>query len=228
MAKSKSPKSTASSDDIPDWSYWGNLLTTNLRSALQLSLGLDPNKHTPAFESKEELRVHYWNRLTVAKNHAPGADWVFGRVVREDGDISVEFTEVYLKKFASWINNETTLRPLPAEFVSLSEKQAQATLTDEPQSSSATPTSFTDPSSLPSSTPLTNHTPLLQPVHLNLNRDQKSAYYFANQPVSVLNDFMRVHQGNATEAAKTLGIDRRVLGSVLKNLRAGRKPWADS
>jgi hypothetical protein len=39
-----------------------------------------------------EIRVQYWNRLAVAKNPAPGADWVVGRVVREDGDISVEFT----------------------------------------------------------------------------------------------------------------------------------------
>jgi len=116
MAKSTNPKPTASSDDIPDWSYWGNLSTTNLRSVLQLSLGLDPNKHTPALEPKEELRVLYWNRLGVAKNHAPGADWVVGRVVREDGDIHPEFTEVYLKKFADWIINETTLRPLPDEF----------------------------------------------------------------------------------------------------------------
>lgn len=116
MAKSKSPKPTASSDAIPDWSYWGNLSTTNLRSALQLSLGLDPNKHTPALESNMELRVQYWNRLTIAKNHATTANWVVGRVVREDGDISVEFTEVYLTKFADWIINETTLSPLPDEF----------------------------------------------------------------------------------------------------------------
>ena len=231
MAKSKSPKPTASSDDIPDWSYWGNLATTNLRSALQLSLGLDPNRHTPALEPNMEIRVQYWNRLAVAKNHAPGADWVVGRVVREDGDISVEFTEVYLKKFAAWIINETTLRPLPDEFVSLFEKQAQvaqATLTHEPQSSSATPTSSPDPRSLPNSTTLTNHTPLLQPVHLNLNRETESAYYFAKQPLPVLNDFMRVHRDSPTKAAKTLGIDRRVLGKVLKNVRAGRKPWADS
>lgn len=116
MAKSKSPKPTTSSDYVPDWSYWGNLAITNLRSALQLSLGLDPNKHTPALEQKAELRERYWNRLTVAKNHAPEADWVVGRVVREDGDISLEFTEVYLKKFAAWIINETSLRPLSDEF----------------------------------------------------------------------------------------------------------------
>ena len=38
-----------------------------------------------------------------SKTHSPGADWVVGRVVSEDGDVSVEFTEVYLKKFAAWI-----------------------------------------------------------------------------------------------------------------------------
>jgi hypothetical protein len=151
MSEPKSQKPTPSNS--PNWSYWGNLATVNLREALQLSLGLDPHSHVPASEPDLSLRKCYWNRLSIAKDHAPGADWVFGRVVREDGDIHPEFTEVYVKKFATWVINGTTLRPLPDEFISLSEKQTQVvrdTLTDEPQSSSAV-TASTDPSSLPDS-----------------------------------------------------------------------------
>ena len=205
MAKSKSPKPTASSDAIPDWSYWGNLSTTNLRSALQLSLGLDPNKHTPALEPKEELRVLYWNRLGVAKNHAPGADWVVGRVVREDGDIHPEFTEVYLKKFADWIVNDTTLEPFPNEFRRLTES-GKKKIIQQPQNEVVPPT---------------------KPRYLLLNGDNKSEFFFAHQPLEVLEDLLRHYGGNKAKAGKVHGIERRHLGLVIRNLRSGRPPWSE-
>lgn len=110
------PLTAAQVTKSPDWSYWGNLATVSLREALQLSLGLDPHAHNPASEQDTALREQYWNRLLISKNHAPTGDWVFGRVAREDSDISPEYTEVRLKKFAEWIVNDTTLEPFPNEF----------------------------------------------------------------------------------------------------------------
>lgn len=106
-----------------DWSYWGNLATVSLREALQLSLGLDPHSHVPASEKNTPLQEQYWNRLLISKNHAIDADWVVGKVVREDGDISPEYTNVYLKKFAEWIVNDTTLTPFPDEFKRLARSE---------------------------------------------------------------------------------------------------------
>ena len=101
------PLSAAPVTKSPDWSYWGNLATVSLREALQLSLGLDPHALNPVSEQDTALRERYWNRLLISKNHAPTADWVYGRVAREDSDISPEYTEVRLKKFAEWIVNDT-------------------------------------------------------------------------------------------------------------------------
>ena len=120
----KNQKHKASAKDLgvlksPDWSYWENLATVRLREALQLSLGLDPNTHIPAAETDMRLREEYFKRLQIAKNNAFGAEWLVGRVVREDGDIRAEYTEVYLKKFADWMVNETTLDAFPNEFLHL-------------------------------------------------------------------------------------------------------------
>jgi len=100
----------------PDWSYWENLATVRMREALQLSLGLDPHTHIPAAETDMGSREAYFKRLQIAKNNAFGAEWLVGRVERQDGDISAEQTEVLLKKFANWMVNETTLDPFPSEF----------------------------------------------------------------------------------------------------------------
>lgn len=103
----------------PDWSYWENLATVCLREALQLSLGFDPHSHIPAAETDMQSREAYFKRLQITKNNAFGAAWLVGRVVREGGDISAECTEVYLKKFADWMVNETTLGAFPTEFFHL-------------------------------------------------------------------------------------------------------------
>jgi len=162
------PSSSAAIKKNPDWSYWENLATVSLREALQLSLGLDPHSHVPASEEDMSLREQYWNRLLISKNHAIDADWVVGKVVREDGDISPEYTDVYLKKFAEWIVNDTTLDPFPEQFLKLIPSQTKANSEHLQE-------------------PLQTEQP-----HLHLNRDKRSQYYFATQPVSVLNDFMRV------------------------------------
>ena len=109
------------------------------------------------------LRELYWNRLLIAKNHAPGAAWVVGRVVRQDGDVSPEYTEVYLKKFADWIVNETTFGDLsPDEFRNLlaSQKAVDPPTVQEPRTNPTAP-------------------------HLCLNRDKNSQYYFATQPIGL-------------------------------------------
>ena len=49
--------------------------------------------------------------------------WLVGRVVRESGDISAEYTEVFVKKFANWLVNETTLDAFPPEFFHLAAGQ---------------------------------------------------------------------------------------------------------
>jgi len=103
----------------PDWSYWENLATVCLREALQLSLGLDPHSHIPATETDMGSREAYFKRLQIAKNNAFGAEWLVDRVVWEDGDISAEYTEVALKRFANWMVNETTLGAFPNEFFQL-------------------------------------------------------------------------------------------------------------
>ncbi len=118
----------------PDWAYWGNLLTVRLREALQLSLGLDPHSHIPAIEPDMSIREHYWNRLLITKNHAPGASWVVGRVVRQSGDIDVENTEVHLRKFAGWMINETTLEPFQEEFSRLARSEVKGMSTQSDQS----------------------------------------------------------------------------------------------
>jgi hypothetical protein len=64
-------------------------------------------------------REAYFKRLQIAKNNAFGAAWLVGRVVREDGDISAECTEVLLKRFANWMVNGTTLDAFPTEFLHL-------------------------------------------------------------------------------------------------------------
>jgi len=99
-----SPLETPASKS-PNWVHWENIATVNLREALQLSLGLDPHLDVPVPEGATSLREQYWNRLLISKNHAIDADWVVGKVVREDGDISPEYTNVYLKKFTEWIVN---------------------------------------------------------------------------------------------------------------------------
>ena len=203
MTEPKSQKPTPSNS--PNWSYWGNLVTVNLREALQLSLGLDPHSHAPGSEANVSLREYYWNRLLVAKNHAPGADWVVGRVVREDGDISVEFTDVYLKKFAAWIVNDTTLEPFPNEFHRLTKRGDKKNI-QQPQNEVVSPT---------------------KPKYLLLNGDRKSEFYFAHQPLEVLEDFVRHYGGNKTKAAKVHGIERRHLGKVICNMRNGRPPWSE-
>lgn len=114
------PLSSAPVTKSPDWPYWMNFLIVSLREALQLSLGLDPHTHSLASEPEKSLREQYRNRLLVSKNHALYADWVIGRVAREDGDINPEFTEVNLKKFAEWIVKETNFTSFPDEFKRLS------------------------------------------------------------------------------------------------------------
>jgi hypothetical protein len=108
----------------PDWSYWENLATVCMREALQLSLGFDPHSHIPATETDMGSREAYFKRLQIAKNNAFGAEWLVDRVVKEDGDISAEKTEVVLKRFATWIVNETTLVAFPNEFSRLAESAA--------------------------------------------------------------------------------------------------------
>ena len=103
----------------PDWSYWENLATVRMREALQLSLGLDPHTHIPAAQTDMKMREAHFKRSLIAKNNAFGAEWLVDRVVREDGDISAEYTEVLLKKFANWLVNETTLDVFPSEFFHL-------------------------------------------------------------------------------------------------------------
>jgi hypothetical protein len=110
------PLSSAQVTKSPDWSYWGNLYTVSLREALQLSLSVDPHTHVPALERDLALREQYWNRLLITKNHALDADWIAGKVALEDGDVSAEQTAVYLKNFAEWIVNDTTLTPFSDEF----------------------------------------------------------------------------------------------------------------
>jgi len=113
----------------PDWSYWENLATVSLREALQLSLGLDPHTHIPAAETDMKMREAYFKRLQIAKNNAFGAEWLVDRVVREDGDISAEYTEVLLKKFVNWMVNETTLDAFPPEFFHLAARTVVGTST---------------------------------------------------------------------------------------------------
>ena len=129
-----SPLETPASKS-PNWVHWENLATVSLREALQLSLGLDPHTHNPASEQDMALREQYWNRLLISKNHAPTADWVIGRVAREDGDISPEYTEIHLKKFAEWIVKETTLTSFPEEFKRLAGSEIAGASTQPPNTS---------------------------------------------------------------------------------------------
>lgn len=195
----------SSGSKSPDWSYWGNLATVSLREALQLSLGLNPHMHVPASEGDISLREQYWNRLMISKNHAPEADWVAGKVIREKGDISPEYTEVYLKKFAEWIVNDTTLEPFPREFRRLTENEKNKK-TQQPQN---------------------EVTPSTKPRYLLLNGDKNSEFYFASQPLKVLEDFLRYYGGNKTKAASAHNIQRQHLAKVICNLRRGKSPWSE-
>jgi hypothetical protein len=199
------PSSPALIQMIPDWSYWENLSTVSLREALQLSLGLDPHTHVPALEEDMSLREHYWKRLLVSLNHAPEADWVFGRVVREEGQISPEYTDVYLQKFADWIVHDTTLEPFSEKFRGLTKTLNKADA-KQPQNPA---------------------TPQTQPQYLLLNGDTESEFYFARQSLAVLEDLLRHHRGNIAVAAGAIGIQRQHLSRVINNLRAGRRAWSD-
>lgn len=190
----------------PDWSYWGNLATVRMREALQLSFGLNPHTHVPSLEKDLTLLDQYHNRLLISKNHAPEADWIVERVVREEGDISAEYTEVYLKKFVDWMVNETTLEIVSEEFKRLALTQADSRPA-EPTIQSVTPT---------------------RPIYLLVNGDPESDFYYARQPLSVLEDLVKHHGGTFTAAAKALHIERQHLSRVINNLRAGRRAWADN
>ena len=205
--KEPTPEGASLLPSVPtvDWSYWKNVSTVNLRSALQLSLGLDPYTHVPASEGDMSLREYYWKRLLVSISHALDADWVVGRVVREEGQISPEYTEVDLKRFAQWIVNDTTLEPFSEEFRGLA-KTGKKVGGKQPQN------------------PETSQT---QPRFLLLNGDTESEFYFAHQPLAVLEDLLRHHGGNIAVAAGAIEIERQHLSRVINNLRAGRRAWSD-
>lgn len=192
---------------MPDWSYWGHLKTLSLRSAIQLSMGLDPERHHPATEIDITLRETYYKRSRIVANHAPGAIWVVGRVTREDGDVSLEFTDCYLKPFVQWFLDELTF-PVAEEFRSLSEFHRTPSPVEE---------------ALTASTPVP--TPPV-PVHKMVNRNRDSAFYYAKQPIGVLEDLLRSHGGNIAAAARSIDVPRQTLQRVITNLRAGRSPWA--
>jgi len=187
----------------PDWNYWGNAKTANLKSAIQLSIDVDPNSYDPATEKDVQLREEYWLRSRVVSNHAPYADWLCGKIVREEGDISFEFTEVFLPQFSSWLQKHTTLGPFPPEFCLIGQ------MTNGFQSTSS----------------ITKSTEQL-PSHKLVNGDKKSSYYFAAQSLSVLEDFVRAHNNSIAAAAASIDVSRQNLGKVLNNLRKGKKPWA--
>lgn len=176
-----------------------------MREALQLSLNLDPNTHVPALEEDMALREHYFKRLLISLNHAPEADWVVGRVAREEGQISPEHTDVYLQKFAEWIINHTTLEPFPAEFCGLAKIGNKTDI--KPIQSEATPQN--------------------QPRYLLLNGDKESEFYYARESLKVLEDLLTHHRGSIAAAAKAIKVERQHLSRVVNNLRAGRRAWVD-
>ena len=70
-------------------------------------------------EKCEVLRQAYWDRSILVKSHATGSDWLVGRAVKEDGDLSMERNHVDLKLFARWLLSLNGPPEVPPEFITL-------------------------------------------------------------------------------------------------------------
>lgn len=72
----------------------------------------------------------YWENLQIAKNHAYEADWVVGKVVKEDFDISATQTTVDWEKFCTWAQG-VQLHGLPTEIEILGGADFSTTTCDD-------------------------------------------------------------------------------------------------
>jgi len=104
--------------ELPDWDHWGRLKTVSLRDALVLSVNLCPDRynHKNSNEVEFEYARKYWQNSQIAKNHVYDAEWLVGKVVREDADIDLRLTNVDLCKFSYWALNVGQISELPTEM----------------------------------------------------------------------------------------------------------------
>jgi hypothetical protein len=104
--------------ELPDWEHWGRIKTLSLRDALVLSINLCPinYNHENSDEIEFEYAKKYWQNLQIAKNHVYDAEWLVGKVAREDSDIDLCLTNVDLCKFSYWALNVVHISELPTEM----------------------------------------------------------------------------------------------------------------
>ena len=104
--------------ELPDWDHWGRLKTVSLRDALVLSVNLCPDRYN--HENSNEIEFgyarKYWQNSQIAKNHVYDAEWLVGKVAREDSDIDLRLTNVDLCKFSYWALNVAHISELPTEM----------------------------------------------------------------------------------------------------------------
>ena len=104
--------------ELPDWDHWGRLKTVSLRDALVLSVNLCPDRYN--HENSDEIEFgyarKYWQNSQIAKNHVYDAEWLVGKVAREDSDIDLRLTNVDLCKFSYWALNVAQISELPTEM----------------------------------------------------------------------------------------------------------------
>jgi hypothetical protein len=105
--------------ELPDWGYWGRLKSVTLRDALVLSAGLCPHKYNHENTNPIELTYaqKFWDNLQIAKNHIYSAEWLVGKVAKEDFDVDLNNTTVDLKKFCIWAATVVELHEFPPEMV---------------------------------------------------------------------------------------------------------------
>jgi hypothetical protein len=115
-----------------------------------LSVNLCPDRynHENSNEVEHAYANKYWLNSQIAKNHVFSADWLVGRVAKEDFDVDLRLTNVDLVKFCDWALNTVQFSDLPAEMeilggleffpLALSNEQliAEELLTDRSRSSS--------------------------------------------------------------------------------------------
>jgi hypothetical protein len=115
---------------LPDWEYWGRMRDVTLRDALVLTLDLCPNSYNHETKTSKEKKFaqKFLSNLQITKSHIYGADWVVGRVSKQEFDVDTAFTTVDLPKFCKWAFGVVKLVDLPEKMKQLGDPNWNAPL----------------------------------------------------------------------------------------------------
>lgn len=100
----------------PDWAYWHLMEPIELRSAIYLSLNINPYWNVFTKDLDRDALVQYRERLSQVASRIVGAKWAVDKV---KPGLSVEHTKISLRLFVRWFCDEMGNLKRPVEFDAL-------------------------------------------------------------------------------------------------------------